>query len=78
MKYIVFENDIISPFPIIFPDMIAHAEVAANFSKYKILSAGFCAINESEVGCWGKSVSLNVVSDKSQDEKLIHKMTRGY
>ena len=44
---------------LIFPNHMTHSSVAAGFN---VISAGFLTIQDGKVGCFGRSVSLNVDS----------------
>lgn len=74
MKYVIFENPDTSEFPILFPEHIDHAfirnSVNSHYPGVKAVRAGFC---NSDGGCWGKSIGLNLVSDPKQDEWLLMK-----
>lgn len=61
-------------FPVTFPEMIEHADIAYaildRHQDYEIVSAGFCG---KTAAVWGKSVGLNKNS-RVQDTKIIQNM----
>ena len=66
-KYIILKHLRI---PIIFPDLLAHNEVA---DGREVLGAGFCYINDvGHYTCYGKSVSLKIDSDPERDSKILN------
>jgi len=70
LKYVRLEdNDEI----IIFPMMIEHK----TFKLLNPISAGFCYINQNEVKCFGKSLSLDIKSIKDEDTLLATKQVFG-
>jgi hypothetical protein len=74
MKYIVVQLGNFE-FPIIFPDMLTHSDVAG---RQKVRSAGFCF--PGQTGHWhvaGKSDSLNLMPRRYDDELLTAFMTGG-
>ena len=75
MKYIVFEDNINPPTPVIFPTWLNHSIVARLLEvKDEVTSAGFLTIFESgEVDCYGTSTSLKK-SAKREDSDLIRKL----
>ena len=44
---------------IIFPQIIEHSA----FSRWDVITAGFCYVGKNKVSCFGKSVSLKLESD---------------
>lgn len=73
MKYIIFEKDF-AEYPVIFPNEVPHKDISLPEGS-KIVGAGFVsldAINGNVYpSCGGESISLDVVSRKYEDEKLI-------
>lgn len=74
MKYIILRLDgkIPREVPVIFPDLLVHADVARattamikedssnmNITDVRVVSAGFC---NTAVDCYGKSETLNIAS----------------
>ncbi|EDU6365892.1 TPA: hypothetical protein MM834_003353 [Salmonella enterica subsp. houtenae] len=74
MKYIILRLDgkIPREVPVIFPDLLVHADVArtmattikedssnTNITDVRVVSAGFC---NTAVECFGKSETLNIAS----------------
>jgi hypothetical protein len=49
---------------IIFHDLIQHSE----FDGWVVISAGFCYVNNSEVKCFGESISLGLKSLEEDSE----------
>lgn len=73
-KYII--ADIVgNPTPIVFPDLLVHAEVASAFgvNRSGVSGAGFCTIDDSGYRCYGKSVSLKVDSNYDADSKILNR-----
>lgn len=66
-KYIVVEEDG-EPYPIIFPEHIAHSEIGGLFRR--VVSAGFVLLGETEATAFGRSASLGVGS-RSGDSQLL-------
>ena len=79
MKYIIFSSPSKGEFPILFPEAIEHSFIAqcvnAEYPGIKPVSAGFCEVSLSEVGLYGKSVSLNL-SPRHEDYYLIEQAIR--
>jgi len=83
MKYIVLEiknGDTKREWPIIFPDMMVHRQVADIVQNHlavdcklnsRIIAAGSVSFFGGEVRCDGESETLNIESRGSEDEKLI-------
>lgn len=71
MKYIIFENAVGLKFPIIFPLVLEHVQIARNI-RGTPKSAGFCRFDENKVICYGESTSLNLHVDVA-DEDIINK-----
>lgn len=83
MKYIILEiknGDTKREWPIIFPDMMVHSEVAnimqqhiefVNAMPCKRIAAGSVSFFGGEVRCYGESETLNLESRGVEDEKLI-------
>jgi hypothetical protein len=57
---------------IIFPQIIEHS----TFAHLSPISAGFCFVNNDEVRCYGKSISLGIGSNK-EDSKLATRQIFG-
>lgn len=79
-KYIVLEiktGDVKREWPIIFPDMMVHKQVAQwmlqreHELKPKVISAGLVSFFGGEVLCHGMSETLNIESRGAEDAKLI-------
>lgn len=83
MKYIVIEvknGDTEREWPIIFPDMMVHRQIADVIQNHltidhkqdsKIIAAGSVSFFGGEVRCSGESETLNIESRGTEDEKLI-------
>ena len=83
MKYIVLEiknGDTKREWPIIFPDMMVHRQVADIVQNHlavdcklnsRIIAAGSVSFFGGEVRCFGESETLNIESRGKEDEKLI-------
>jgi hypothetical protein len=57
---------------VVFPQTVAHSDVAHVFKEDSILSAGFCAVNtDCEVTVYGKSISLKKECNPELDKKLV-------
>ncbi len=71
-KYIVLNESNI----IIFDATLSHKEVAASFSSNTITSAGHIVTdvdpktNEVRIQCYGKSITLDIVSNPEADAQL--------
>jgi hypothetical protein len=65
------------PVPIVFSDLLQHAEVArplTNGIPERVLGAGFCHIDENgRYFCYGDSVSLKVKSRDDVDSAVLNK-----
>ena len=71
---------------ILFDSLISHDCIGTcRGDKGETVSAGFFSVmakasehdpDDISVGCWGKSVTLNMESRKEQDEPLIKKVLR--
>lgn len=76
MKYIVIKDYTELEHPIIFSEILDHASIVG---LNTVVAAGFCGLSWSrhtgpEFSCWGKSVSLNgVMSRGEQDSRLLNK-----
>lgn len=72
MKYIIIDNAFMTP--IVFPDHVAHNEMAANMgaSRDEIFGAGFCGIRDNKYACYGRSTSLKVESGE-KDSDILNK-----
>jgi len=67
MKYIRTEDGII-----VFPMIIAHAEMKRSIGNRDILSAGFVKQDkDKKLVCFGRSESLNIKSDP-EDTMILH------
>jgi hypothetical protein len=64
LKYVMFDWGGIE-YPIIFPAFIPHNSITA---KGNPVSAGFCRIDNNEVVCYGKSISLRINSRETDGE----------
>lgn len=83
MKYVVLEiknGDTKREWPIIFPDMMVHKQVANHMQhliRYHhnmlcdVVAAGSISFFGGEVHCSGESETLNLESRGTEDEKLI-------
>lgn len=71
-KYIVFDDPMVGPMAIIFPNFMIHADVARSMKRIP-LSAGFVTISGGDVHIWGKSITLGCKSEP-RDRGLIKRM----
>jgi hypothetical protein len=71
MKYIIFDDGMMEQ-PIMFSCYLQHGSVAMRFN-WKVVSAGFVALNNDQFHAYGKSVSLGVVS-RPEDSKIINRI----
>lgn len=78
-KYIIIENEHGLPYPVVFPEMIQHIDMAHKLvdDLSQIASAGFCTFHPNDdsnnpitVDCFGKSVSLK--KDARPDEDALY------
>jgi hypothetical protein len=77
-KYIIADIDGF-PTPIVFPDRLVHADVAAAFGALKRVSgAGFCTIDKDGYHCYGESISLEVKSGYDADSNHLNRMLGVY
>lgn len=81
LKYVIVKNGNLE-LPIVFSDALTHSIVSNGCGE--AVSAGECAIfigenNQIETDCYGKSVTLGVVSRNKIDAKIIKKeIVRNY
>ena len=61
-KYIVFDEDGLPEFGIIFPSYIQHDRMARMIGA-KPITAGFVKIQSGKIVCFGSSISLKLMSD---------------
>ena len=77
MKYIMFNGRDF----LIFPPSVSHLEAAGRFTD-KVTSAGFIALctdgSEIRADCYGKSVSLGIISWPEEDSRVITRSLRAY
>ncbi len=74
-KYIIHTDWI----PIVFPEIINHADMARNmgWKKEDIVGAGFVYVDDDSYNCYGESISLNVKSRCEEDEKILNRYLGG-
>ena len=74
-KYIIHTKNI----PIVFPEIIAHADMARNmgWKKEDIIGAGIVYVNDDSYNCYGESVSLRVKSRGEEDVKILNRYLGG-
>jgi hypothetical protein len=74
-KYVVGEiqdsNGFMLLGAVVFSELLSHSDVARVFVPDTVRSAGFCHYEEHGVQVYGESVSLNVKSNPTTDEKLV-------
>lgn len=58
-KYIIVKQGTMV-YPIVFGNLLGHDEVARNFNREHIVSAGFCYIRDDRYVCYGESVTLKL------------------
>ena len=51
---------------IIFPQIIEHSA----FSRWGVITAGFCYVDKNKVACFGKSISLGLEADTEEDTRF--------
>lgn len=83
LKYIVMKinnGDTVREWPIIFPDMMVHKQVAQHIGhclsrhhnmKSTVIAAGSFSCFGGEVSCYGESETLGLESRGEEDAKLI-------
>lgn len=81
MKYIVMQTTrkgMVREFPILFPDALTHAVVAAALERHceeltgaRPVSAGFISSTVIDEGCYGESETLRLKSRGAADDQLI-------
>lgn len=69
-KYIIFTNNGID-LPVIFNPILKHEDVKVQ--GWQPISAGFCSFGTIGWRCFGKSVSLKLESNKT-DEMVLNKL----
>ena len=69
MKYVIFNEETM----IIFPAGIEHGKMRELFLG-EITSAGEISITSTRVSCHGRSVSLDLNSDRDHDTKLAKRL----
>lgn len=82
MKYIVFTKRMKSltiHVPIVFPNMLVHADVAkmltcdiGPLAGYTADSAGECSTYGHDFMCAGESVTLRLAAKPARDQQLLH------
>lgn len=76
LKYLAYRGDLCQQI-ILFSPMDEHYSVAQrlNIDKDDILGAGFVDIagRKDRLTCYGRSISLGVVSRGDEDTKLLHR-----
>ena len=71
LKYIVFDTGLCDSI-VVFPHLIQHREIA-NRMQWPVLGAGFIQLDDKgKWHCFGKSISLNVVS-RPEDTVIARK-----
>lgn len=74
IKYIVFSETDGREYPVVFPSMWRHEEVARSFASpnLQIVAAGFIRIaQDASITCRGTSVSLDIRARPERDSLLI-------
>lgn len=78
-KYIVYDDILAGLTIVVFPATLTHANVAEALGACdRVKSAGFLKVEDSEVHCYGESISLKKKSDIERDEHLATRMLFGY
>jgi hypothetical protein len=74
-KYIIADGNI----PIVFAEVITHADMARNIGAKsdQIVGAGFVYIQDDGYKVYGESVSLQVKSRGADDERILNKYLGG-
>ena len=85
-KYIVIDTDMGGMLPVVFSEIMSHANVAAAIKHVgggEVVGAGFCHIAntlndrdliEPHYVCYGESTSLGIKSRQEDDAKVLNKM----
>lgn len=77
-KYIIIKADGFEQ-PIVFPELMQHTAVAhmmTNGDKERVVSAGFCVVNEDgKYSCYGESWSLGIKSREGDSRVLTRMLT---
>ena len=76
MKYIIFSDPEGFEYPIIFPTLWAHSEVAGKLAlpKQKVIAAGFIQTGaDGRLECLGRSSSLSIGSRPERDAAVVAK-----
>lgn len=68
MKYIIVDDEILGIVPIMFGSSIRHDQMG---NRSNVLSAGFVAIGDQNVFCYGESEMLKIKSRGEEDERVI-------
>ena len=75
MKYIVFADIHDQEYPIIFPEILNHIDMANCMKRMtptlKPISAGFASINGCDIRCFDRSESLRLDSRPDEDARII-------
>jgi hypothetical protein len=74
LKYVIV-NDGALELPIVFSDILIHAEVALRYRN--VVGAGFLTVGDNEVNCYGESLSLGVKSRGEVDTKIVNRYLFG-
>lgn len=69
-KYVILDKGF--TVGLVFSDLLNHSEVANGIGG-KVVSAGFCHIEDGRYCCYGESVSLNVESRPEEDARILNK-----
>ena len=70
-KYVIVDSGLL--YPIVFSEMIHHAEVVRAFGGCPI-GAGFCYVDNNKYVCYGEATSLNVESRGEVDSLILNNL----
>lgn len=63
MKYLMFEDTVGHPLPILFPNRIEHEEMREQIPYGRVLSGGFVDLEGGRLRCHGEAAELHVKAD---------------
>ncbi len=75
-KYIIVDIGGGHELPIVFSELMGHADVAQPYiqrNKDSIVGAGFCYVDDDRYTCYGESIGLHVKSRNTEDEAILNK-----
>ena len=72
-KYIVIEQGLGTPVPIVFSQLLVHDDVARALGG-KVIGAGFCQIEGNQYICYGESTSCRIKSRLKEDAEILNRL----